>query len=111
MSNALIPGALPGKGTEGAAVTCQRVSAALGTGSPSIRSSSAVTPDASAASARRRLAVRSRSGARPRSSITSAPSAGQRSASAAACSNSASVAIMPISSFAGSSPSATNPGP
>lgn len=110
-SKAVRPGALPASGRDGAADTRQRVSAALGTGSPPIRSSQAVTPDASAASARRRLAVRSSNGALPRNSITSAPSPVQRSASTAARSNSASSAMMPRSSRAGSSPSAARPGP
>lgn len=106
-----MPGALPGNGTDGAASTRHRVSAALGTGSPPIRSTKAVTPDVSAASARRRLAVKSSSGARPRSSMTSAPSAGQRNASTAARSSSASSFITPISKWAGSIPSAESPGP
>ncbi|EZP73557.1 hypothetical protein BV96_00998 [Sphingomonas paucimobilis] len=106
-----MPGALPGNGSDGAAATRHRVSAALGTGSPPIRSSSAVTPDSSAASARRRLAVRSISGARPRNSMTSAPSPGQRSASTDARSSIASSFITPTSSRAGSSPIAARPGP
>lgn len=110
-SNALIPGALPGKGTDGAAATRQRVSAALGAGSAPIRSIRAVTPDPSAASASRRLAVRSSSGARPRISITSAPRAGQRSASTAARSSIPSSVITPVNNRPGAMPSAANPGP
>lgn len=96
-SKAVIPGALPGSAAEGAAVTRQRVSAALGAGSPPMRNRKAVTPDASAASANRRLAVRSINGAGPRNSITSAPNAGQRSASTAARSRLASSFMTPIS--------------
>lgn len=89
----------------------QRVSAALGTGSPPTRSRKAVTPDDSAASASRRLAVRSSKGAGPRNSTTSAPKAGHRSASTAARSSMASSAIAPISNRAGSMPNAASPGP
>lgn len=106
-----MPGPFPGTGSEGAAATRQRVSAALGAGSPPIRSMKAVTPDASAASARRRLAVRSSKGAAPRSSTTSAPKAGQRNASTAARSSVPSSAIRPITSRSGSMPNAANPGP
>jgi len=110
-SKALLPGPPPGRVGEGAAATRQRVSAALGTGSPPTRSMKAVTPDASAASASRRLAVRSSKGAGPRNSTTSDPKAGQRSASTAARNSMASSTIMPISSRDGSMPNAANPGP
>lgn len=108
---ALIPGALPGSGTDGADVTRQRVSAALGTGSPPTRNRKAVTPEVSAASASRRLAVRSSSVARPCSSTTSAPRPAQRNPSTAARSSMASSAIVPSSRFSGATPSAARPGP
>lgn len=106
-----MPGPFPGTGSEGAAATRHRVSAALGTGSPPTRNMKAVTPDASAASANRRLAVRSSKGAEPCSSTTSPPKAGQRSASTAARNSIPSSVITPITSRSGSTPSATSPGP
>ena len=66
------PGALPGKGAEGAAATCQREAAALAKMLAGGRSNSAVTPDRSAASAKRRLAVRSSRWVAPISRISAA---------------------------------------
>jgi len=65
MSNVANPGALPGKGTDGADFTCQRVLAALGIGTASPRTNSANTPASAAASASRRVEVRSISFALP----------------------------------------------
>lgn len=61
----------------------QRVVAALGTGAASIRSRNKVTPDFSAASASRLLAVKVSKGALPQNSTTRAPSPEQAAASAA----------------------------
>ena len=74
-------------GIEGAALTDQRVSAALGSGSASSRSRNRVTPDFSAASANRRLTVRSSSGHFPQHSTISALRPWQRAASLALLSN------------------------
>lgn len=64
-------------------MTRQRVCAALGPGAASTRSSSSGTPDFSAASASRRLAVRSSSRIAPHPSTITAPNAAQRNASTA----------------------------
>lgn len=108
-SNAGAPGAWPGSAREGAVATRQRVCAALGTGSASMRSRNSGTPDFSAASVRRRLAVRSRSRILPRLSTTTAPSAAQRSASTAARSKSLSSATSPNRQAPGTPPSSAKP--
>ena len=104
------PGACASNAAEAAADTAQRVSAALGTGSASLRSSSAVTPLARAASASRRLAVRSSARILPGHSITTALSAAQRTASVAARSSATSSGMRPKINRAGSSPSSASPG-
>lgn len=83
MSKVGRPGALPGSAREGAAATSQRVWAALGKGVASSRSRNNGTPDFCAASASRRLAVRSSSRKAPHPSTITAPSSAQRSASTA----------------------------
>mgnify|MGYP007051633246 CR=1 FL=1 len=65
----------------------QRVCAALGPGWASIRRSSGVTPEVSAAKVRRRVAVRSSARGLRHSSITAAPTEAQRTTSTAARSN------------------------
>lgn len=65
----------------------QRVVAALGAGVASIRSRNSVTPDFSAASASRRLAVRVSKGTFPQHSTTNTPSPEQAAASAAVRNN------------------------
>ncbi len=109
MMNAGRPGASASSAVEGQAATPQRVAAALGAGAPATRSRRMVTPEASAASWSRRVAVRSSPGARPHASTTSAPSPGQRAASAAARSNAASSATTASTRAAGSSPSSRSP--
>ena len=104
------PAALASKARDGAAPTDQRVSAALGTGPASSRSSNKVTPDCSAASASRRLAVRSSSGHWPQHSTISACRPGPRAASAALLSNALASGACPSTSAFGSPPSSTRPG-
>ena len=95
---------------EGAARTRQRVSAALGWGEAPPRASNTVTPEAFAASARRRLAVRSNSGAAPHSSMKATPPEGWRAASSPAC-NAARVSRARTRMIAaGSRPKAARPG-
>ena len=84
MSNVGRPGALPGYGTDGAEHIRQRVLAALGIGTASPRTSNANTPVSAAASARRRVDVRSTKRALPCVSNMTARAAFDRMASAAA---------------------------
>lgn len=84
MSNVGRPGALPGKGTDGAEHIRHRVLAALGIGTASPRTSNASTPVSAAASAKRRVDVRSTKRALPCVSNMTALAAFERIASAAA---------------------------
>jgi hypothetical protein len=84
MSKVGRPGALPGYGTDGAEHIRQRVLAALGMGTASPRTSNAKTPLSAAASARRRVDVRSTKRALPCVSKMTARAAFDRMASAAA---------------------------
>lgn len=84
MSNVGRPGALPGKGTDGAEHTRHLVLAALGIGTASPRTNNANTPVSAAASARRRVDVRSTKRALPCVSNMTALAAFDRMASAAA---------------------------
>jgi hypothetical protein len=70
------PGALAASGTEGPAATRQRVSAAEASSRAPGRIRKTVTPDFSAASARRRVAVRSSALWLPQGSMMTAPSPG-----------------------------------
>ena len=63
--------ASPASGSDAAAATAQRLVAALGCGVPD-RSSSVVTPDRAAASASRRVAVRSSRAALPAAAMMTA---------------------------------------
>jgi hypothetical protein len=76
MSKAGKPGALASSAVDGTAATPQRVAAALGLGSAPTRTLSTVTPEASAASISRRVAVRSSPRAGPALSISKVPSPG-----------------------------------
>ncbi len=87
----------------------QRVSAALGAGTASIRTSSTVTPDASAASASLRLAVRSSKGGLRRTSITATPTAEHRTTSAAARSTASGSGDNPMINWRGSTPISAKP--
>src|SRR3546814_17519245 len=78
------PGALASSGSDGADRTAQRVWAVLGAGRAETLSSRTVTPDVSAASPRRRLAVRSRCRGLRQSPTPATPPSGQRPTSAAA---------------------------
>ena len=109
MSKAGRPGALASSADEGADVTDQRVSAALATGSPSIRSNIVVTPDLSAASFIRLLAVRSSLGIFPQPSITTAPNPPQRTASTAARNKLSTSGAITNNIRPGSRPSSNNP--
>lgn len=104
------PGAPPSNAVEGVACTLQRVWAALGAGSASTRSSNMVTPDVSAANARRRLAVRSRARGLCQSSITATQTEGERTTSTAARSNAIASGSTANTILAGSSPISANPG-
>jgi len=84
MSKVGRPGALPAKGTDGAAHICHLVLAALGIGTASPRTSNANTPFSAAASAKRRVDVRSTKRALPCVSNMTALAAFDRMASAAA---------------------------
>ena len=84
MSKVGRPGALPVNGTDGAEHIRQRVLAALGIGTASPRTSKANTPLSAAASARRRVDVRSTMRALPCVSRMTARAAFDRMASAAA---------------------------
>lgn len=88
----------------------QRVVAALGTGTASIRSSSNVTPDFSAASTNRRLAVRVSKGAFPQHSITSVPSPEQAAASLAVRNNALSSGASAKIIGSGALPNSARPG-
>lgn len=110
MSKAGLPGALAASAEDGAAATCQRVCATLGPGSAASRMRSGVVPDVSAASASRRVAVRSRLPGMPQSSIRTAPSAVQRTASSAARNPSSGRRTRTWMIWAGSSPKAASPG-
>lgn len=105
------PGALAGSGVEGSPAMLHRVAAALGVGSAPSRSDRIVTPDVSAASISRRVAVRSTRAARPRLSMTSVPSPGQRAASAAARSSATSSSTSTTTIMLGDRPSSVNPAP
>lgn len=83
MANTGAPGAFPGSSRDGAAAICQRVCAALGDGSASILSRNSGTPDFSAASVRRRLAVKSSLFIRPQPSTITALNAALRKPSTA----------------------------
>jgi hypothetical protein len=104
------PGALASSARDGSAVTCQRVRAALGPGLATARSNMTVTPEPSAASARRRLAVRSSKRGSPQGSISTAPSAEQRAASAPARSTPCASRARTSRMRAGSRPSSARPG-
>ena len=109
MSKAGIPGAHASSAADATDATPQRLAAALGEGSAPTLSDSTVTPDASAASISRRVAVRSIPGARPHASISSVPSPLHRAASAAARSNAASSATTTTTIRSASSPRSARP--
>lgn len=97
-------------GSEGAAPTCHRVCAALGEGVAAMRSAITVTPEASAASASLRLAVRSSARGSRHSSTTATPTSPQRVTSAAARSTASASGSVPRITCAGESPISTSPG-
>ena len=78
------PACCPAKGVKAPNLTCQRVEAALGIGTASALTSKASTPASDAASASRRVEVRSISLALPCASNITAPAAFDRMLSAAA---------------------------
>ena len=104
-----MPGAPASSAAEATDATPQRLAAALGDGSAPTRSDSTVTPDVSAASISRRVAVRSIPGARPQASINSVPSPVHRAASAAARNKAASSATTTTTIRSASSPSSASP--
>ena len=110
MSKVGRPGALAGRGRDGAAATCHRVNATLGRGVAAMRSRRGVTPDFSAASASRRVAVRSSGLGSPQISITTRPSAAQRTASSPAWRMPVAFLARTKVSCPGSSPSSRRPG-
>lgn len=75
-----------------------------------MRSAITVTPDSSAASASRLLAVRSSRRGLRHSSITATPTSAQRTTSAAARSTASGSGITPKITWAGSMPTPTSPG-
>lgn len=104
------PGASASSGAEGAAATRQRVRAALGASSAATRDISKVAPECSAASVKRRVAVRSISDACPHVSTSAAPRPEQRAASCAAR-NKALLSMQQVKSTrAGSTPNSASPG-
>lgn len=109
MSKAGRPGALASSAAEATDATPQRVAAALGVGSAPTRKDRIVTPDVSAASISRRVAVRSIPGARPHASISSVPSPLHRAASAAARSSAASSATTTSTTCSADSPRSISP--
>jgi hypothetical protein len=78
------PGAFAASGADGAARTSHRVAAALGAGDAAMRNMISSAPEVSAASANRRVAVRSSARGSPQGSISTAPSGAQRAPSSAA---------------------------
>jgi hypothetical protein len=96
---------------EGAAPMLQRLAAAPRPTAPPVRSKIAATPEASAASTSRRLAVRSRLLGSPQGSTSTTASALHRNASSAARSTQVPSAPATIVSRAGSSPKPASPGP
>jgi hypothetical protein len=96
---------------DAAAPMLQRLAAALPPIVPPVRSRIAGTPEASAASTRRRLAVRSRALGFPQGSTSTAASALQRNASSAARSTQAASDPATSMSKEGSSPKPASPGP
>ncbi len=109
MSNVGRPGALPGKGTDGAEHTRHLVLAALGIGTASPRTNNANTPVSAAASARRRVDVRSTKRALPCVSNMTALAAFDRMASAAARRASRRSAVWTSNIREGLPPMADNP--
>jgi hypothetical protein len=105
------PGALAASMTDGADATDQRVAALLGTGSASIRRTNKVTPDFSAASDRRRLAVRSSSGVLPQLSMMTAPEPPLRTASTPARSRDFASALKTSKQSPGAPPRSAQPAP
>lgn len=103
-------GALAASGVDGHAATRQRVSAALASSRAPGRIRKTVTPDFSAASARRRVAVRSSARWLPQGSMMTAPSPGQRAASTPARKTPTMSRTPTRMSRAGSSPKAESPG-
>jgi hypothetical protein len=101
---------LAGKGTDGALVTCQRVWAALGVGWAPLRTIMTMVPLCSAASASRREAVRSKAGARPSISITTAAAPPCRTESTPARSRLWRSGRRSSTMAAGSMPSSARPG-
>ena len=84
MAKAGKPGALASSGREASAATNQREAAALGMGAAAARTITVVTREAAAISDSRRDALRSSTFGAPQGSISTAPSAVQRAASAPA---------------------------
>ncbi len=111
MSNAGGPGALAASAVDGAARTCQRVTAALGAGATPTRTTRVNTPDRSTRSASRRVAVRSNRGEVRHGWTTRAPMSGQRVASPAAHSVAAMSAAWTTTNAAGSRPRSAMPLP
>lgn len=111
ISNIGRPGASASNPSDAAERTDQRVSAALGTGSASTRSISTVVPDRSAASASRRLAVRSSAGHLPQHSTINADRPAHRAESAAPRSSDTGSGARARTSASGSLPSSARPGP
>jgi len=100
---------LPGNGIDGAEHICQRVLAALGIGTASPRTSNANTPLSAAASAKRRVDVRSTKRALPCVSNMTAHAAFDRMASAAARRASRKSAVWTSNIRDGSPPMADSP--
>ena len=98
-----------GSAIEGAGRTRHRVSATLGLSRAAARTSSTVTPECSAASISRRVAVRSISFDAPQHSTTSVPNPAQRAASAAVRNSIASSAASPSSNASPGTPSPVKP--
>lgn len=105
MAKAGKPGALASSGRDASAATDQREAAALGMGAAAMRTIKVVTREAAAISERRRDAFRSRTFGAPQGSISTAPSAAQRAASAPALSTSVPSFARTSTRRAGSSPS------
>lgn len=106
----LWPGAPAAIAIEGAAEMLHLVVAALGIGLVPIRNRNSVTPDFSAASASRRLAVSVNRGALPQNSITTADNPEQAAASTAALNNILSSGNSIMITEAGSPPNSLQPG-
>ncbi len=109
MSKVGSPGAFPANGTDGAEHIRQRVLAALGIGTASPRTSKANTPVSAAASARRRVDVRSTKRALPCVSRMTALAAFDRMASAVARKASRRSAVWTSNMRAGLPPMADRP--